>query len=77
MKELAVAIQNENGKVNIQVKRYKKNGLRIMILLKIQYAIYKDYITKKNEKFVIQKIILRKIVNIRNIKVSYRQDVDN
>ena len=33
MKELAVAIQNE--KVNIQVKRYKKNGLRIMILLKI------------------------------------------
>ena len=75
MKELAVAIQNE--KVNIQVKRYKKNGLRIMILLKIQYAIYKDYITKKNEKFVIQKIILRKIVNIRNIKVSYRQNVEN
>ena len=35
MKELAVAIQNENEKVNIQVKRYKKNGLRIMILLKI------------------------------------------
>ena len=35
MKEFAVAIQNENEKVNIQVKRYKKNGLRIMILLKI------------------------------------------